>query len=1000
MAYTKRWSSTIYSYNENIYTVEIWDDNYSGASVDFVMGAAGPEITYSSTSDDKFEGIITSKLTVPFMVEDAAGATFFDNLRNSATYEEKDVYIHLYISGETRPLWSGFVLMDLSNNSNKSFPYEEELTAIDGLALLKELDYIDDNTLIPPYTLAAAMDSGLYTNENFNEWIKILLEKAGAGPGVDTGVSSYHRFSTSVNWYYEDMAGVTAAYDPLQLTFCKAGPMFEMQPSGTTFNSKSCYEFLEAICKVWGMRCIYWQHTYFFVQIGSYKELESGTLAAPINITSRIYDHEGTSVSNNDYLGYTNYSRYEQDIYNKTNPGVGIQMLSGTTLDNYSRLKQVVLDFKTMQGGNYFTGFPLLEDPATGYPSTGGLGTNVDYFNSESLGTFTDAANFGGFSLNVDSTFTKYLYNNVLLQFNISCRARLSGTSPWTHMVNSSNSWIAYSAPTSASIPAAQLAWFFDHEFFNSQGQVHTINVLNKTLGTHADFVGDWEFEIFTYTFSQDIGAGDWTVIGHGSVLRQACCPPFPDYDDPSGIISYTNGIGQNSSFTIIYNGNIGTDYEKTYMRSGNVSDSLTMNVANLYWGDTDTPGVAASLIVSDSAGGSTYTDYDGKWGLGTLSGTSQFTTLLGSEMLNCSDTDCLKVFASFAVSENGKTQTDGSGTKPVFLNPIGKLNDDGNSRMYVFNQGTFNLQRDEASGEWFEQTYTTVASSASTQLLNGPFSGPVSAPTTGRVTTAGLLVAPIGQNENNIPTIITSTTAAYNTSPITSIAIPAIGTALFKIDDVLEIYDFNSKTSHEITLSADQGASDETLSIDSLVFDSPIPTNSPIRLSPVDCSVQYQRKSKGTVGGLPVTATTLGPLNSDGTIDGVDTTYIKLVPSDFMANTGGGATKTLQFNDSGTTGVKPGNSGTILWAFVSIPYGKKATAITVWGNGTKTVNVYDMELDGSGLGSIISTGSMDTAFDIDPNIEATDSNMLAVSVGTDATANRVHGGRIIITDI
>ena len=59
----------------------------------------------------------------------------------------------------------------------------------------------------------------------------------------------------------------------------------------------------------------------------------------------------------------------------------------------------------------------------------------------------------------------------------------------------------------------------------------------------------------------------------------------------------------------------------------------------------------------------------------------------------------------------------------------------------------------------------------------------------------------------------------------------------------------------------------------------------------------------------------------------------IKVLPSDFMANDDGGVTKTIQFVDENSSGLKPGNAGTELLAFVAVPEGMKLTLVDVYAS-------------------------------------------------------------------
>ena len=49
-----RFTTSIKSYNNTQYTIQIWDKDWSGSSNDFVLGTGGPIITYDTNGDKKF----------------------------------------------------------------------------------------------------------------------------------------------------------------------------------------------------------------------------------------------------------------------------------------------------------------------------------------------------------------------------------------------------------------------------------------------------------------------------------------------------------------------------------------------------------------------------------------------------------------------------------------------------------------------------------------------------------------------------------------------------------------------------------------------------------------------------------------------------------------------------------------------------------------------------------------------------------------------------------
>ena len=75
----------------------------------------------------------------------------------------------------------------------------------------------------------------------------------------------------------------------------------------------------------------------------------------------------------------------------------------------------------------------------------------------------------------------------------------------------------------------------------------------------------------------------------------------------------------------------------------------------------------------------------------------------------------------------------------------------------------------------------------------------------------------------------------------------------------------------------------------------------------------------------------------------------IKLLPTDFEANEDGGAGKTVQFDDTAPTGLKPGAAATELLAFVSIPEGMKATHVDVYAAQDLTMECFELNINASG---------------------------------------------------
>ena len=204
-----------------------------------------------------------------------------------------------------------------------------------------------------------------------------------------------------------------------------------------------------------------------------------------------------------------------------------------------------------------------------------------------------------------------------------------------------------------------------------------------------------------------------------------------------------------------------------------------------------------------------------------------------------------------------------------------------------------------------------------------------------------------------------------------------------------------------EFAVSADAAATATAISVDSITPSTPLLIGDKVKISKENLFVQYQRKTEGTIGGMPVEARGLGPINYTGgvyNIIGVDPTYVKILPRDFMVNEDVSPAGALEFKDASNTGLQVGDLNQEMIATVNIPYGTTATEVFIWGTPTsKVVEVYEMDVNANGKTSIGSGTTDGVAINI-TDTTATTSNYLMIIVKVTATSNRVYGGYVTLT--
>ena len=80
------------------------------------------------------------------------------------------------------------------------------------------------------------------------------------------GVVSDYKFSTAVNWWYEEHPAASVAVSPLAYTKAQMLGCYDITQDGS-YKVKTMYEVLESICKMWGMKVVFWKNKFYFTQL-------------------------------------------------------------------------------------------------------------------------------------------------------------------------------------------------------------------------------------------------------------------------------------------------------------------------------------------------------------------------------------------------------------------------------------------------------------------------------------------------------------------------------------------------------------------------------------------------------------------------------------------------------------------------------------------------------------------------------------------------------------
>ena len=898
--------------------------------------------------------------------------------------------------------------------------------------------------------------------------------------------------------------------DPLRYTRARPDTFYEVvnNDSGENqYRAKTCYDVLKAICKAWGMRVFFWKNKWQFVQINQYRKEETGTQAAPVNITGFKYTMAGSIATELFGIGGF-WSTYDLEVSNtQTSPKVKNLKLAGGQYGTLPAFKKVTVDFISVDNVNKFQIFPEFalfgSLPSPAWPSTPDTfgfhvfgpfkfdGTNDQDFFQRIVLDFWNGSGVDGevelfWGLYARESGTGSNFPNTSPQdngFTHVCYRTAAGSAQPTEWKGQANWWDS-TVPASGGTPGWQafgsqtLAndpyYFPNWSAYEIPAGASTINLLNTApvgfstspisqyayVNCPASVFGnkEWEFAYYHRCVSWEHSS----LPGVTAVMQHGHCHSGLPFSNPfESHVHYSNpplGNGINSSmFSPLVNGAVGNNSSIT-SSSIATTDTEILEIKNVYFGDA---GYLNSLGGLEVYTGTVWeeTSLGGAWGIDTLSGSNTFSAQLTDDVLN-SQGGSVKTFTvqttlNPSSKSGGVYYDDGTANRPQYAFPGTKFFTPSHTQSgtpeasWLMHTGKFSLRTDEWKWTLYEQKNFGVAK---TSIIKG-----VAGDNTGIYTwkpepvdTGGKLIAPapiqgtiksmsqkIGKlnNQKYQPLAIIDTAQNVDATAIsgntgyavTSLGVREIETAIFKAGDVFylqtqgkifnSVYATSGQTQDEynaeffkitapisFVVASDQSAGDTSISVVSKTVHRDITPGDTISFDVVDLMAQYQNKTKGSIGGMAVGASAFGPIElktGEVMITGASTTYLKILPRDFMINHDG-SYEALEFKNSTNSGLQVGDAAQEMIATVDIPNNTKATSVAIWGSVTgKVVEIYLGGIDANGIGSTIGSGTTDGgAIALSPAPTADSTNYLIILVKVTATSNRIYGGKVVLTTI
>ena len=199
------------------YLCNILQLDYDGLETEIQAQQNPIQINYQNTSNNKLEPIIGSECTLNLI------ATEDFELEDLYTENEREFLVQIFRNDSL--IWSGFIIPDGCQESFTFAPYAISVNAVDGLGLLKNLSYVQN-------------DGNFYVGkQSFIEVIQACLTRLDA-PSLE--------LNTCVNIYDITMTQGNA-FDPLAQAYVNS----ERYLKDDQFTPMNCEEVLKSILEEW-----------------------------------------------------------------------------------------------------------------------------------------------------------------------------------------------------------------------------------------------------------------------------------------------------------------------------------------------------------------------------------------------------------------------------------------------------------------------------------------------------------------------------------------------------------------------------------------------------------------------------------------------------------------------------------------------------------------------------------------------------------------------------
>jgi len=292
------------------YKIEIDDSIFVGSPTTFAVGSDGFTLQYTGETDDIVSPIMSSNVSIPFMVQTVLQQTFFEQL--VAVQESRfRVKISRWVSGAYQTYWVGYIMQDIAQIEDAPLPYIYDLRAVDGLGRLANIDYNINNDIF--------QNSLALTRLN-----KLVYNCLAAVGTTDLFTITDTFLETCVNWWENNMV-YSATKDAANEIAVDRRIWTSIDDNGNETYSK-VIEVLRQLCVSFGARVYQSNGRFVFEQYGE--------RAAASRIVS-TYDRAGAYIAT--------ASKSDDIVIDQT---IGEARLAGNQFDFLPAIKRCEIQFQ------------------------------------------------------------------------------------------------------------------------------------------------------------------------------------------------------------------------------------------------------------------------------------------------------------------------------------------------------------------------------------------------------------------------------------------------------------------------------------------------------------------------------------------------------------------------------------------------------------------------------------------------------------------------------